>query len=115
MAEQQAQSAYEPVADIQSRVLTFSEEVIGFCYKHQLLNHLQIALRIAANSFSHLKNINIVVEHDPEVDDEWLTITAQLPGEITEVLDMYDNYSGKVVDSIPWPVREKIRLIYDIV
>ena len=112
---EQFRSTDEPIPGFESRFLTFSEEVIDFCYKYSLLHQLQVALRLAANSFSNLKNINIVVEHDPEVDDEWLTITIQVSGEVGEVLDMYDDYAGKVIDSIPWPVREKIRLIYDIV
>lgn len=101
--------------NVQARSVLLSDKVISFCSRWQLFNHFQRALRLAQHSFLDLKNIGVEIENDPESEDEWLVIVVQVHGEIGKVLDMYDTYTKKFVQVVPWPAADKIRLIYDFV
>ena len=102
-------------AHAQARSVLLSDEVLTFCSRGQIFNHFQRALRLAQQSFLDLKNIEVEIENDPESDDEWLVIVVQVHGEIGKVLEMYDTYTKGLVQAVPWPARDKIRLIYDFV
>lgn len=99
----------------QARSVLLSDEVLTFCAQRQIIDHFQRALRLAQQSFHDLTNIEVKVENDPESEDEWLVILVQVHGEIEQVLDMYDAYTRKLIRAIPWPSRDRIRLIYDFV
>lgn len=99
----------------QARSVLLSDEVLSFCSRWQICNHFQRALRLAQHSFLDLKSIEVEIENDPESEDEWIVIVVQVHGEIDKVLDMYDTYTRKFVQMVPWPALDKIRLIYDFV
>ena len=102
-------------ANVQARSVLLSDEVVSFCFRWQLFNHFQRALRLAQHSFLDLRKIDVEIESDPESEDEWLVIVVQVHGDIGKVLDMYDAYTRKFVQVVPWPFLDKIRLIYDFV
>ena len=54
-------------------------------------------------------------EKDKEIDEEWITLDVTIEGEIEEILDKYDKYTDNFVYEIPWPERDRIRFIYNIV
>jgi hypothetical protein len=102
-------------ANVQARSVLLSDEVLSFCSRWQLFNHFQRALRLAQHSFLDLRKIDVEIENDPESEDEWLVIVVQVHGDIGKVLDMYEAYTRKFVQVVPWPALDKIRLIYDFV
>jgi hypothetical protein len=99
----------------QAKSVILSDEVRALCERHRLSGYLQRALRLARQAFLDLRNIEVIAEADPETEDEWVAIVVQIHGEVRTVLDMYDDYTRKLVDTIPWPARDKIRLIYDLI
>jgi hypothetical protein len=99
----------------QARSVLLSDEVLSFCSRWQIFNHFQRALRLAQQSFLDITNIEVQVESDPESEDEWLMIVVQVHSEIGKVLDMYDTYTKGLVRVVPWPARDRIRLICDFV
>lgn len=99
----------------QARSVLLSDEVLSFCSRWQLFHFFQQALRFAQQSFHDLTNIQVQVEGDPESEDEWLIIIVELHCEIGKVLGMYDAYTKGLVRAVPWPARDKIRLVYDFV
>lgn len=99
----------------QERSVLLTEEVLAFCSQQKIFNHFQHALQLAQQSFLDHTDINVKVENDPESDGEWLLIVVQVHGEIEKTLEMYDAYTKGLVRAIPWPARDKIRLIYDFV
>ena len=98
-------------SQLQSVLLT--DEVLAFCSQQKIFNHFQHALRLAQQSFLDLGNINVKIDNDPESEDVWLLIVVQVHGEIEKVLEMYDTYAKGLIRAVPWPARDKIRLIYD--
>lgn len=101
--------------NVQARSVLLSDDVLSFCSRWQVFNHFQRALRLAQHSFPALKNIDVEIENDPESEDEWLVIVVQVHGDIGKILDMYDTYTRKFVQAVPWPALDRIRLIYDFV
>ncbi len=102
-------------ADVQARSVFLSDEILSFCSRWQIFNYFQRALRLAQQSFLDVTSIDVKVENDPESEDEWLLIVVQVQGEIGKVLEMYDTYTKRLVRAVPWPARDRIRLIYDFV
>ena len=110
-----SESSQNAPTNVQARSVLLSDEVLSFCSRWQLFNHFQRALRLAQHSFLDLRKIDVEIENDPESEDEWLVIVVQVHGDIGKVLDMYDAYTRKFVQVVPWPALDKIRLIYDFV
>ncbi len=102
-------------ANVQAQSVLLSDEVLSCCARWQTFNHLQRALRIVQQSFVDVTALDVKVESDPESEDEWLMIIVQVHGEIGKVLEMYDSYTKGLVRAVPWPARDRIRLIYDFV
>lgn len=100
-------------AHSQAQSVLISDEVLSFCSRWQIFSYFQRALRLAQQSFLDLTKIEVKVESDPESEDEWLVIVVQVHGEIGKVLSMYDGYTRKLIRTVPWPARDRIRLIYD--
>ena len=98
-----------------ARSVLITDEVLTFCSQQKIFNHFQHALQLAQQSFLGLKNITVKTENDPESDDEWILIVVQVHGEIGKILEMYDAYTRGLVRAVPWPARDRIRLIYDFV
>lgn len=107
--------SYEETTGANALAVRLSEQVIDFCHQHQVSNWLQLALRQVHQSFTPLIRIHVEVEHDRESDEEWLDIIAEVHAEPDAVLAMYAVYTKAMLKVVPWPARDKIRLIYDIV
>lgn len=97
----------------QSVLLT--DKVRSLSSQWQVASYLQKALRLAQRTFSGLEGIAVTAEDDPETDEEWIAVSVRVKGNIQDVLDMYDAYTRVYVESVPWPARDKIRLVYDLI
>lgn len=106
---------YEEPTITDALAVRLPEGVIDFCYQHQMSNWLQTALRQVRHAFAGLVNMQVEVEHDQESDDEWLAIIAEVQADPDNVFAMYTAYTRAMIQAVPWPARDKIRLIYDIV
>lgn len=114
-ANTQTQYSYEEPTATEARAVVLSEQVIDFCFQYQILNWLQISFRQVRHSFSGLQKLHVEVEHDWESEEEWLAIVAEVHAEPDALLAMYDDYTKAILKTVPWPARDKIRLIYDLV
>jgi len=95
--------------------LVLSQEVIQFCSHHRIFGYLQLAVNLVHECFPSAADVSVEMESDPESDDEWLLMTAQLRERIEAVLRQYDTYTRRFIGSVPWPQRNKIRFNYDLV
>ena len=104
----------EPVFLKRGGAVLLSDEVREYCSEHKLLHHLQVALRLVQETFANPRSIYCAVQGDPEFEADWVVITVQLFGQVNDVLEMYEAYTRMLVETIPWPARDSIRLSYDI-
>ncbi|MCK4823532.1 hypothetical protein KA005_47715, partial [bacterium] len=65
-------------------------------------------------SFTSLQDFNLSPEKDLETGEEWLLLDVNVKGNIEKILDQYDYYTNNWIASVPWPIRDKIRLSYNI-
>lgn len=94
--------------------LVLSEEVLQFCSHHRLFGYLQLAVKLVDECFASVVSVAVEKEYDPESEDEWLLLTAQLHEQVDTVLRQYDTFTRRFVSSVPWPHRNKIRFNYDL-
>lgn len=99
---------------LEHKGLVLSEEVLEFCSEHRLFGYLQNTVKLVRECFSSVVELAVEKECDPESDDEWLLVTAQLHEQIEAVLRQYDTYTRRFIGSVPWPQRNKIRFNYDL-
>jgi len=95
--------------------LVLSQEVIQFCSRYRFFGYLQLAVKLIYECFPSAADVSVEMERDPESDDEWLLMTAQLRERIEAVLRQYDTYTRCFIGSVPLPQRNKIRFNYDLV
>lgn len=89
-------------------------QILIFCGKKGILAHLMTAVRLVENTFSSIKQLSFEIQQDPETEEEWITISVVLTGEIQKILREYSQYTRSLVATVPWPQRDLIRLAYDI-
>lgn len=92
-----------------------SQEVIDFCSQHQVFGHLQSVIKLVQECFESEESIIIEKEYDPEFEDEWILVTADIRGEIGTILTQYDTYTRRFINAVPWPQRNQIRFNYNVV
>jgi len=91
-----------------------SHDVVQFCSQKDIFPYLQTAIETIYDCFPSVKNLHVLSEQDPETDDEWLLIDVTLEGNVTEILDLYDEYTRRWVTLTPLFVRNNIRVTYNI-
>ncbi len=95
--------------------LVLSEEVLQFCSHHRLFGYLQLTVKLVDECFASVVSVAVEKEYDPESEDEWLLLTAQLHEQVEAALRQYDIFTRRFVGSVPWPHRNKIRFNYDLI
>jgi hypothetical protein len=90
-------------------------EIVEFCSRERITSYLPTAVNSAEKNFPTISELKIEVEQDPETEEEWLVLNVAIRGEVDEVLNNYDNYVNYWVSTVPWPERQKIRLLYNII
>ncbi|HKZ18010.1 MAG TPA: hypothetical protein VJ161_11185, partial [Geobacteraceae bacterium] len=95
--------------------INLSREEKEFCNRNGILQYIPVASELIKRHFSNIQRIDSEILHDPDTEEQWLVINVQVKGEIEDILNMYDQYTGEWVSSVPWPEREKICLSYIII
>jgi hypothetical protein len=104
------EESFDSITDIK-----LSGDEKEFCQRHGVLQYIPEALKIIKCSFSNINTIYTELLQDPDSNEQWLVINVEVKGEIEDILDMYDKYTGEWVSRVPWPQRGKIRLSYIII
>ena len=92
-----------------------SPEARGFCVQEGILQYAEVAIGLVQHHFESIQNLALQLQEDPETGEKWAAVDVTIRGELDEILDAYDRYTGQWVASAPWPERDKIRLSYNIV
>lgn len=92
-----------------------SANVLDFCRRHDLLDHLTRAIEIARRNFSIVGEPVVRLEQDPEIDEWYLDLEIPVEGEEAECARADREFLRSWVDSTPWPAVHLIRPIFDIV
>jgi hypothetical protein len=93
--------------------LEVSEEVWEFAQKHQLVPHLETAVRLVKESFHDIRTMYLTFDPDPEEANLDGIIVHIKIGEPTEEWEkQYQVYAMRFIEEIPNDVRNKICLFY---
>ncbi len=95
--------------------LPLSDEVREFCERHALFGHLAKALELAREYFTIVGEPVIRWEHDPENDDEYLVITIQVQGGVSENVEAEWRFARGWTQFAKLPEVRLIRLDPDLV
>lgn len=88
-----------------------SDEVWEFAQKHQLVPHLETAVRLAKDSFTDIKKIYLTFEPDPEIPSlHGIAINVKAGGTLAELVQQDRTFALRFAQEIPDEVRGKISL-----
>lgn len=94
--------------------IDLSPEVTDFCNRKGITGYIKTAIKIIRRSFVSIKEMEFIIEQDPEIDNEWLLIDIKVDGTVEELLTAYDNYIEEWVSNAPEMARDNIKLSYGI-
>lgn len=87
---------------------------LEYCLRHELRQYLLNAIDLMRQGFSKVYACHLRLEQDPETGEEWLVLDVALQEDVDAVLAHYDVYTDRWIAQTPWPERDKIRLVYDV-
>jgi hypothetical protein len=90
------------------------KEVDEFCQKHGIAAHLETAKTLAERFFELDHEICEVVQ-DRDSGEEWIVVRIRVHGSRESVLAAKRQYTAQWIASVPWQLREKVMLSYDII
>lgn len=88
-----------------------SPEVLHFCEAHHILPQLETAMRIAGESFTAARALEISIEEDPETGEAAVVIDVTVSATVDEALAQKSIYTRRWVESAAADARERIRLL----
>lgn len=83
-----------------------------FCAARGLDPYLPGVLALVSESFDVAGPIRLTTEEDAETGERWIEIGVAVRGESAQVLDAYDRYTDRWLNSVPPPIRESFRLAW---
>lgn len=91
--------------------LTASEEVWRFAVAHDLIAHLETAVRLVRECFPTVQAIKLLHEVDWEDENEsWIAIDIKVVGTVEAVLEQYNRFTSGMVKLVPPDKGAKILL-----
>ena len=90
-------------------------EVAAFAEREGLHDTLQHALTLVQECFPGTQRVRVEHIVDPESGEQWLTLTATMPGSVERLIVQEDQFLDRWVAAIPWPKVFKVRFALDIV
>jgi hypothetical protein len=89
-------------------------DALAYCLRYGLWQYLLTATTLIGQCFPSIHACRLRLEQEPETGEEWLVIEITLQEDVDEVLSSYDAYTDRWVTQVPWPERDKIRLVYNV-
>jgi hypothetical protein len=91
--------------------LEASNEVWEFAQKHQLVPHLETAIRLARESFLDIRKIYLTFESDPEIPTlDGIAINIKAEGTLDELVEKDRAFALRFIKELPYGSRSKISL-----
>lgn len=97
------------VVDIQ-----LTDDVLEFCRRNALLDHLGRAIELARQHFSVVGDPVVRLEQDPEVDERYLVLEIRVKGQEDESICAHRAYNRAWTRSTDWPDVSRISLVVDL-
>ena len=89
-------------------------DALAYCFRHGLRQSLLIAIALLRQCFSSVHACRLRLEQEPETGEEWLVLDVTLQEDVEKVLAGCDAYTDRWIAQVPWPERDKIQLVYNV-
>ena len=90
-------------------------DAVAYCLQHGLRQYLLLAIDLMHQCFSSVEACHLRLEQDLDTGEEWLVIEVTLQEDVEEVLAHCDAYTDRWIAQVPWPERDQIRLVYNVI
>jgi hypothetical protein len=87
-------------------------EIMEFCAQEKIAGYLNVAVNTAHRAFPDAKNLRLLLESDPESDEQWVSIGFDVPDDNT--LFRFLAYQELLAEAMPLDTTNKFRLFYNV-
>jgi hypothetical protein len=91
------------------------ERVRAFCNSFGIMSSAVLAVKLAEKHFSSDSNLSLVLEDDPDSNQQWLLIEVSVKDRSTDVIQCYRNYTRELGRMVAGERRHLIRLTFYLV
>lgn len=89
-------------------------DALVYCLRHGLQHDLLVAITLIRQCFASVQACRLRLEQEPETAAEWLVIEITLQADVDAVLASCDAYTDRWIAQVPWPERDKLQLVYNV-
>jgi hypothetical protein len=89
-------------------------DALEYYLRQGLRQDLLTAIELMRQCFVKVHAYRLRLEQDPETGEEWLVLDVTLQEDVDAVLAHCDIYTDRWIAQTPWPERDKIRLVYNV-
>jgi hypothetical protein len=90
-------------------------DALAYCLRHGLRQYLLLAIDLIHQCFSSIEACHLRLEQDLDTGEEWLVLEVTLQEDVEEVLTSCDAYTDRWIAQVPWPERDQLRLVYNVI
>jgi hypothetical protein len=90
-------------------------DVLEYCEQHGLLPHLHEAISLAESHFSPIKPVRVVLETDPESDEQRVMVESTVNLSPQQTVERYRALIGQWIALVPSDLNYHIGFVYDII
>lgn len=81
----------------------------------ELSPYVHTAVELVHRHFQSASEVTCEVEHGREAAESWITLEVAVDGPMDEAIRSYEAYTDALLDVVPWPERDGIRLRFSII
>ena len=89
-------------------------DALEYRLQQRLREDLLTAIELMRQCFVKVHAYRLRLEQAPETGEEWLVLDVTLQEDVDAVLAHCDVYTDRWIAQTPWPERDKIQLVYNV-
>ena len=89
-----------------------AETVEEFCAREGLSEYVRMAVDLVPRYFRTAGPVRCEVDYSHETDESWVTLCFEVRGDVEQTLDWYDRYTEALLEVVPWPQSDRLRLFF---
>jgi hypothetical protein len=97
--------------DVTTLPETLAPEVRAFVEREGLRDTLRLAVRLVQDHFPEVCRIDADLVEDPDTEEQWLSLNAETPLHVEELLARDAGFLADWTEQAAWPERDKIAIM----
>jgi hypothetical protein len=80
-----------------------------------LYDYVRTGVDLVPKYFPTAGPVRCEIDYGRETGDSWVTLRFDVQAGVDQALDWYDSYTEGLLDAVPWPQCDRIRVFFSLV